>query len=210
MGKTTQLRRLETHLADAGLTVSAFREPGGTPLGDSIRALLLDPAQHIEPRAEALLFMASRAQLVEHELKPRVERGEVVLLDRFFLSTYAYQIAGRGLDAEAVRAANAAAVGGLVPDLTILLSLQPSEARRRAEARGKPDRMESEAAEFHDRVWAAFESFLNRAWQAQHAECGPIVAVSAEGEADVVFSRVATAVAASIPETFPTPFVSNP
>src|SRR4051812_23650284 len=98
-GKSTQLRRLAEWLIAGGTTVVSVREPGGTPIGDEIRRLLLDPTSDIAPRAEALLFMASRAQLVERVIRPAVERGDVVLVDRFFLSTYAYQGAGRGLPA---------------------------------------------------------------------------------------------------------------
>src|SRR5487761_2353808 len=94
-GKTTQLRRLASWLESGGRVVHALREPGGTPLGDEIRRLLLDPASDITPRAEALLFMASRAQLVQSLVRPALAAGHVVLLDRFFLSTYAYQGGGR-------------------------------------------------------------------------------------------------------------------
>src|SRR5262245_42561648 len=99
------------------------REPGGTVIGDEIRRLLLDPVSDIAPRSEALLFMASRAQLVEREMRPALERGDVVLVDRFFLSTYAYQGAGRGLPEPDLRVANAVATNGLVPDHTLLLRI---------------------------------------------------------------------------------------
>ena len=117
-GKSTQLERLGGHLARAGVSHREFREPGGTALGDSIRQLLLDPLSTVSARAEALLFMASRAELVSRELRPALESGTIVLLDRFFLSTYAYQIAGRGLAESDVRSANMMATDGLVPDLT--------------------------------------------------------------------------------------------
>ncbi|MDB4883595.1 MAG: tmk, partial [Gemmatimonadetes bacterium] len=96
-GKSTQLRHLAAALAAHRVPHLTLREPGGTPLGTEVRRILLDPASDITPRAEALLFMASRAQLVEREIRPALARGETVLLDRFFLSTYAYQIAGHGL-----------------------------------------------------------------------------------------------------------------
>src|SRR6476469_5590490 len=96
-GKSPQLRKLAECLGAAGRNVVAVREPGGTVVGDEIRRILLDPQSDIVPRAEALLFMASRAQLVEREIRPALEEGAIVLLDRFFLSTYAYQIAGHGL-----------------------------------------------------------------------------------------------------------------
>src|ERR1051325_8531880 len=121
-GKTTQLRRRGEWSSAKKKDVITAREPGGTPLGDEIRKLLLDPASDITPRAESLLFMASRAQLVEKEIGPALTRGAIVLLDRFFLSTYAYQVAGRGLPHEDIVAANRLATDGLRPDATLLLT----------------------------------------------------------------------------------------
>jgi dTMP kinase len=161
VGKTTQVARLVARLARAGAACEHYREPGGTPLGDAVRALLLDPAGDVAPRAEALLFMAARAQLGAH-VGARLRAGAWVVLDRFFLSTYAYQIAGRGLPAGEVRAANALATAGLVPDLTVLLALDPAVARARMVARGGLDRMEREDAAFHARVGAAFLSAATR------------------------------------------------
>jgi dTMP kinase len=193
-GKSTQLERLGGHLARAGVPHRAFREPGGTALGDAIRGLLLDPASTISARAEALLFMASRAELVSGELRPALESGTIVLLDRFFLSTYAYQIAGRGLAEGEVRSANAMATDGLVPDLTILLTLSADVGLERAARRSATDRIERSGREFHGRVERAFAEFATRSWQAAHAECGPIVAVDGSGEAGTVESLVLDAV----------------
>ncbi len=195
VGKSTQLRRLATWLESGGRVVHAHREPGGTPLGDEIRGLLLDPNSDITPRAEALLFMASRAQLVETLVRPGLAAGHVVLLDRFFLSTYAYQGAGRGLPEAEVRRANAVATSGLVPDLTLLMTLPVREGLARATRRGERDRMERNADDFHHRVSAAFATFADAAWQADHPECGPIVIVEASGTEDDVFARVRTVVA---------------
>src|ERR1700742_3601375 len=122
-GKTTQLRLLAEWLGARGEDVVAVREPGGTVVGNEIRRLLLDPASDIVPRSEALLFMASRAQLVEREIRPAIANGSLVLLDRYFLATYAYQGMGRGISESLLRAANAMATDGLVPDLTLLLTL---------------------------------------------------------------------------------------
>jgi len=105
-GKSTQLRRLAELLTERGVRHRSLREPGGTALGSEVRRILLHVEDEVEPRAEALLFMASRAQLVAREIRPALERGEWVLLDRFFLSTYAYQIAGRALPELEVREAN--------------------------------------------------------------------------------------------------------
>ncbi|MFI5310209.1 MAG: dTMP kinase [Gemmatimonadales bacterium] len=199
-GKSTQLDRLAGHLARAGVRHRSFREPGGTPLGDEIRRLLLDPSSRVTARAEALLFMASRAQLVARELLPALAEGSVVLLDRFFLSTYAYQIAGRGLPEADVRAANLVATEGLVPDLTLLLTLGSGEGLARAARRGEPDRIEGADALFHAAVERAFVSFGTGEWQRAHAECGPIIAVDATGSAAEVEARVLDAVTARFGE----------
>lgn len=190
-GKSTQLRRLAARLAAAGVPHRTFREPGGTPAGDRIRELLLHSDHALAPATEAALFIASRAELVATAVRPALERGEHVLLDRFLLSTYAYQVHGRGLPEADVRAANHLATGGLVPDLTILLSVSPDEGLRRIGDRsGAADRMERADRAFHERVAAAFDRFVTPAWQAQHAECGPIVAVNAAADADTVELRV--------------------
>lgn len=202
-GKTTQLRKLLEWLERRGTPVVAVREPGGTPLGDEIRRILLDqPSSDIVARAESLLFMASRAQLVEREIAPALAKGETVLVDRFFLSTYAYQVAGRGLPHEQVGAANQLATGGLRPDLTVLLSLPASEGFARVSTRGKGthDRIEREDAGFHQRVEQAFAEFATREWQVAHPEAGTIVSVDARGGAAEVFERVAAVLAKRWPE----------
>lgn len=194
-GKSTQLARLSATLTKRAVTHMCLREPGGTPLGTEVRCVLLDRASDIEPRAEALLFMASRAQLVERAIQPALARGDVVLLDRFFLSTYAYQIAGHGLDEAEVRAANRFATHGLVPDLTILLRFPAREGLARAGQRASAhDRMEAMGESFHERVAAALDLFAEPAWQAAHTECGPIVSVDAEGSEDEVANRVCAVV----------------
>lgn len=199
-GKSTQLQLLAGHFTRAGVAHTCFREPGGTPLGDSIRALLLDPLSTISARAEALLFMASRAQLVAQELRPALDAGTTVLLDRFFLSTYAYQIAGRGLAESDVRSANVMATHGLVPDITLLLTLSADIGLGRAERRSGPDRIERSGREFHSRVEEAFAEFATRDWQRSHEECGPIVALDAGGARDAVEALVLDAVTSRFPE----------
>lgn len=201
-GKTTQLRLLKELLRGRGFDVVALREPGGTALGDSIRAMLLDPERHISPEAEALLFMASRAQLVKDEIDPALSRGVVVLMDRFFLSTYAYQIDGRRLSEDTIRQANSLAVGGRVPDLTIVLGIPAAEGMTRATARGGQDRIERLGDEFHDRVEKAFSRFADRDWQREHPEAGTVVAVDGRGDPEEVHRRVVEAVARNLPEQF--------
>jgi len=201
-GKTTQLRRLSERLASDGIQSVAVREPGGTPVGDAIREILLDPEREITDATEALLFMASRAELTAREIRPSLARGTVVLLDRFFLSTYAYQVAGRGLAEEEVRAANRLATGDLVPDLTLLLDIAPREGLARADARGDRDRMEKSGAEFHDRVGAAFRKFAEKRWQDSHPECGPISLIDGTGDENAIFDRVTGVLARAFPKLF--------
>ena len=195
-GKSTQIERLSESFVRAGVDCRIYREPGGTILGDGIRELLLNPDSTLCDRAEALLFMASRAELVHCELKPWLEKGSVILLDRFFLSTYAYQIAGRGLTESDVRSANTMATAGLVPDLTLLLTLPADVGLARAKRRSGPDRIEQAGDEFYARVEEAFASFATREWQLAHEESGPIVAVDANGEPSLVENRVHNAVTA--------------
>ena len=203
VGKSTQLRRLAEWLESRGETVVAVREPGGTVVGDEIRRILLDPASDITAHAEALLFMASRAQLVERVVRPALAHGDAVLIDRFFLSTYAYQGAGRGLPEDEIRAANRVATGGLVPDLTLLLELPAGEGLARAARRGERDRMERAADDFHRRVGEAFGRFASAEWQRAHPECGPIVIIDGTGSADEVFARLRTAVERRWPTSSP-------
>jgi len=201
-GKTTQLRLLGDWLAAQGRAYTGVREPGGTALGNEIRRMLLEPGRTIDARAEALLFMASRAQLVAEVVQPALAAGELVLADRFFLSTYAYQVMGRGLPLEDVRAANRLATGGLVPDLTVLLTLPASIRDARTRARGGADRIESAGDAFHDRVERAFTECASPAWQAAHPECGPIVAVNADGAEGTVLDRVLGVLAERMLEQF--------
>ena len=202
-GKSTQLRLLSRDLERRSVRHVCLREPGGTPLGTEVRRLLLDRTSDIVPRAEALLFMASRAQLVEREILPALERGELVLLDRFFLSTYAYQIAGHGLAEDDVRGANRFATGGLSPELTLLFTFPVEAGLARAARRpAAHDRMEAMGEAFHRRVAAAFGTFADPSWQADHPECGPIVTVDAEGSEEDVMTRVRAALRARWPGTF--------
>jgi len=202
-GKSTQLRLLSATLAAHRIPHRGLREPGGTPLGTEVRRLLLDPSSRITARAEALLFMASRAELVEREIGPALEAGEIVLLDRFFLSTYAYQIAGHGLPEDEVRSANRLATGGLVPDVTLLLTFPVAEGLARAAGRpAAHDRMEAMGEAFHRRVAAAFDNFAETSWQRVHQEYGPVVRIDARGSEAAVAESVMTTLAGQWPGTF--------
>jgi dTMP kinase len=201
-GKTTQIRLLAERLTNAGISCLAVREPGGTPVGDDIREILLHPEQEITDATEALLFMASRAELIAREILPAFVEGRVVLVDRFFLSTYAYQIYGRGLPEEEIRAANRLATGGLIPDLTLLLDVSPDEGLSRADARGARDRMEKAEDEFHHRVSDAFRKFVDPKWQHSHPECGPIKLIDGTGNEKTVHQRIVSALIAAFPQPF--------
>jgi dTMP kinase len=210
VGKTTQIRRLGETLTARGMRLLTVREPGGTAVGDAIRRVLLDPGPELSARSEALLFMASRAELVDRLIRPSLAQGLVVIADRFFLSTYAYQIAGRGLADDDVTAANRFATGGLVPDLTILLQLPVSSALARTDSRGARDRIEAADDDFHHRVAAAFERFTDPAWQRSHPESGAVVAIDGAGSIDEVATSVITALERKWPETFRPTVGSHP
>jgi dTMP kinase len=156
-GKTTQAELLRGWLADRRRTVLRTREPGGTEVGVEVREIVLHHRGDITPRAEALLYAADRAHHVATVVRPALERGEVVIQDRYIDSSVAYQGAGRVLDPEEVRGLSEWATEGLRPDLTILLDLDADAARGRLdEARTRYDRLEAEASEFHDRVRSAY------------------------------------------------------
>ena len=157
-GKTTHIRFLAETLENRGYEVVRLREPGGTAIGDKLRGIVLDPGNSAMCDAcELLVYEAARAQIVEEVIKPALERGAVVLCDRFFDSTTAYQAYGRGLDADFVRRANLFACQGVVPDRTILL-VPPStkDGLVRATKNDGADRLESAGVEFHERVRDAF------------------------------------------------------
>jgi dTMP kinase len=154
-GKTTLVEGLARELPPP---VTVLREPGGVELSERIRDLVKDPALDVDPRAEALLYAAARAQLVAEQLRPRLERGETVLLDRFVDSSLAYQGAGRGLGVDEVRALNAFGTGGVVPDVTLLLRIDPSLRAQRLSGRAEaPDRLELAGEEFFALIARAYD-----------------------------------------------------
>ena len=156
-GKSTQLERLRARLEKRGLDPLATREPGGTPLAEVIRELLLDPARRLPPMSEALLMEAARADLVAHVIRPALAAGRIVLCDRYDDSTLAYQGGGRGLDAELLHTLNRAATLGLKPDLTLLFDIDPAAGLSRRARDGKSiDRLDREPEAFHARVRARY------------------------------------------------------
>lgn len=156
-GKSTQIESLARALRAAGLPVRTLREPGGTAVGEAVRAVLLDTAHDaMSDRAELLLYEAARAQLVEEVIRPALDAGEIVLCDRYADSTTAYQGHGRGLDLAEIERLNAIATGGLIPDRTLLLDIDPAVGLKRATGATGADRLEREALAFHERVRAGF------------------------------------------------------
>ena len=191
-GKTTQAAMLAQALGPEALLL---REPGGTDAGERMRALLKDPAIELDPRAELLLFGAARAELCARVIAPAIAAGRDVVCDRFIDSTVAYQGAGRGLGVELVERLNEVAIAGCVPDLTLLLRIDPEAAEARGQQRlaageaDGADRFESEGSGFQRRVAAAYEELA-----AAHPD--RIVTVDGAGEPDEVHARVLAAVEA--------------
>ncbi|WP_417234962.1 dTMP kinase [Arthrobacter sp.] len=157
-GKSTQAARLATHLQERGREVVRTREPGGTPIGEKLRSLVLDHGHgEVDARTEALLFAAARAAHVEQLILPALARGATVICDRYIDSSVAYQGVGRGLGTEQVLAVNRWATGGLRPDPPILLDVDPRAGRdRRTQGDATEDRLESEPDSFHARIRQAF------------------------------------------------------
>lgn len=157
VGKTTNLDFIHQYLLNKGLEVVRTREPGGTPLAESIRELLLAPREEaVAELTELLLMFAARAQHIEQLIRPALERGAWVLCDRFTDATYAYQGGGRGLDMTRIAALERMVQGELKPDMTILLDLPADQGMARARARSAPDRFEAEAQIFFERVRACY------------------------------------------------------
>jgi len=171
--------------------VVVTREPGGTAAGERVRALLLDPEVELDPRAEALLFAAARAELVAEVIRPALERGAVVLSDRYLDSSLAYQGGARGLGRGPVEAVNRFATGGLLPDLVVLLDLDPADglARRARD----PDRIEAQDIDFHRRVREAFRDLAA-------ADPGRFAVIDATAPVPEVATRVQAAVLALLEE----------
>ena len=161
-GKSTLARGLQRAVAERGGEAQVLREPGGVELSERIRALVADPALAVSPRAEALLYAAARAQLVEERLQPLLQEGALVLLDRFADSSLAYQGAGRALGVQQIREINQFATGPLTPDRTLLLRIAPAAGRARQQERAlQPDRLERESERFFEAVAAAYDELAS-------------------------------------------------
>ena len=192
-GKTTLAHGLADALRARGVAVELLREPGGVAAAERIRTLVKDPDLHVAPRAEALLYAAARAQLVEEALEPALQAGTWVLLDRFVDSSLAYQGGGRALGVEQVRAINAFATGELRPDRTLLLRIDPALGRARQDDRGEaPDRLEQEADDFFATIAAAYDALAA-------AEPQRIRPLDASGDAPSVLAAALAALADLLP-----------
>lgn len=185
-GKSTQIGRLTQRLAALGRRPLLTREPGGTPAAEAMRDVLLDPRLEIAPLAEFLLFSAARVQHVAEVIAPTLAAGRDVISDRFTGASVAYQGYGRGLDLELIAELNGRATGGLTPDRTVLLDLDPEAGLGRAAARATHDRLEADGLEFHRRVR---DGFL-----AQARDDASWVVVDASGDEDTVAAAIWEAV----------------
>jgi dTMP kinase len=187
-GKTTLVTGLAAALEARGRPVTVLREPGGVALSERIRELVKDPGLEVDPRAEALLYAAARAQLVAERVRPLLAEGGWVLLDRFVDSSLAYQGGGRGLGVEEVRTLNAFATGGLRPDRTLLLRIDPSHGLARLPGRGEgADRLEREDGRFFAAIAAAYDELAA-------AEPDRFVVIDAARPADEVLAAALDAV----------------
>jgi len=195
-GKTTQVARLSRWLDELRVPHLTTREPGGTPVGEAIRSLVLNRTDlDLPPESELLMILAARAAFVRDVVRPALERGLLVVSDRYDLSTFAYQGWGRGLDLEEVRRLSRFASGGLTPDLYLVLDVAVEEGADRQRLQGKgPDRFEGEGAAFLSRVRDGYLALAQSEDTVRLLDAG--------GTADAVHERVAELLSAAFPETF--------
>lgn len=195
-GKSTQLRLLGEWLTASGIAHTLGREPGGTALGEEIRRVLLHGGDDVPARAELFLMLAARAAFVDRVVRPALDRGEVVVTDRYELSSFAYQGYGRGLSLAELRQANDFATGGLTADLTIVLDVPVAEgAARQGRAGGRSDRIERAGPTFHERV--------ARAYRLLSESERDVVMVDGSLDAGAVQDAIRRLLAGRFPETFP-------
>jgi dTMP kinase len=194
-GKSTQSRLLSEWLTEVGVRNILTREPGGTQVGEEIRRALLHGGD-VPPRTELLLMVAARAAFVDQVVKPALERGEAVIADRYELSSFAYQGYGRGVPLDEIRRVNMFATGGLRPDLTIVLDIEPAQgAARRQRAGAAADRIEQAGADFHRAVARAYR-LLSRSEP-------DIAVVGGDAPPETVQARIRERLRERFPETFP-------
>jgi dTMP kinase len=196
-GKSTQVRLLCAWLEAAGVPHVSAREPGGTALGEGLRALLLDRGDlDVTAESELLMMLAARAAFVHEIVRPALAEGRTVVADRFAFSTFAYQGYGRGLDLDGIRRMNAFATGGLAPDLTVVLDLPVGDGAARQSREGRArDRIEREGPAFLERVRRGYQDLARGDGHAR--------TVDARGTTDQVHQRIRALLGATFPETFP-------
>ncbi len=192
-GKSTQARLLGELLAERGVAHLVTREPGGTAVGEAIREIVLHGGE-VNARTELLLMLAARATFVEQIVAPALQQGRTVIADRFELSTLAYQGYGRGLALEDVRRLNGFATGGLAPDLTIVLDIDPAAGEERRRGRSAADRIERAGAAFHARVGEAYRLLSSTE--------PDVVRIAGHEPAAAVHAAVVSLLGARFPETF--------
>ena len=193
-GKTTQVQKLAERLARSGVTHLVTREPGGTPIGETIRELLQFAPHNssMTPETELFLFEASRSQLVREIIKPALERGMCVIADRFFDSTTVYQGAARTLDRELIERLNTFAVGDCIPDVTFVLDVNAATAKSRMQGPRKTDRMEQQPAEFYERVREGYRALAKR-------EPSRVVSIDGSRTADEIENEIWKILASRFP-----------
>ncbi len=194
-GKSTQVKRLTVRLEKSGAPFLVTREPGGTPIGESIRELLQFAPQSavMTPETELLLFEASRAQLVREVIKPALENGKWVIADRFFDSTTVYQGIARKLDSKIVQQLNTFAVGDCIPDITFFLNVDLQTARRRMKGPRRPDRMEQQSDKFYEDVIEAYQELAGR-------EPKRVLLIDASKSADAIEAEIWEILSKRFPE----------
>jgi dTMP kinase len=193
-GKSTQVRRLGARLERSGVPYLVTREPGGTPIGETIRELLQFASHNsgMTPETELLLFEASRSQLVREIIKPALERGMCVIADRFFDSTTVYQGAARKLDRETVERLNVFAIGDCMPNVTFVLDVDAATATSRMQKPRRPDRMEQEPEEFYERVREAYRELATH-------EPNRVVLINGARDAEEIESEIWATLSARFP-----------
>ncbi|NIR42557.1 MAG: dTMP kinase [Gemmatimonadetes bacterium] len=194
-GKSTQIRLVAEALRRCGVEPVVTREPGGTPAGEAIRAVVLDERLQLDEIAELMLMLAARSAFVRQVVRPALEAGRVVLADRYQLSTFAYQGGGRGIELDRLRALNDLATGGVSPDLCVLLDVDVEVGHRRAGGPETRDRIEGEDLAFHRRVADAYRRLA--------ANEPDVALVDGNGEIQRVRTAVWKALSSRFPETFP-------
>lgn len=204
-GKSTHLQLLGEHLSERGVPHRIVREPGGTDAGERIRRVVLDADLEVAPRTELLLMLAARAEFVERLVRPALREGEVVLADRYELSTFAYQGVARGLGLDRVRELNGFATDGLRPDALVLLDVSAETGLRRKSGEPHPDRMEREDADFHRAVAGAYRRLADEEGASLAATPDGLIRVPAEEGTAAVHRRIREALHRRWPETFGSP-----